>query len=78
MSADVWKRQLREKARVAMPGGMREAAASGRIPLASGWKLPGRNCPTGAGREPLKLGEAAPRGTGRPNGWHVVAARKYR
>ena len=83
VSANEWKRLQRERARVAMPGGTRDAAATGRVASAHGggpsaWRLPGRNGLTGAGREPLRLGEAPPRGTGRPNAWHVVAASRYK
>lgn len=82
VSAKAWRAQQAEKARAAMPGGAREAAREGRrdaLPAGSrGWVRPGRSNLTGAGREPLKVGEAAPRGTGKLNAWHLVAAKRYK
>ena len=66
VSAAEWKRQQKENARVAMPGGAREAAADGkRGPLPAGtrgWKNAGRGFYTGAGNEPLRMGPTWKRG----------------
>ena len=85
MSAAAWKRQLNERARSAMPGAMREHARQGRPgerpESARPWIRTGINGRTGAGTEPLRLGEhrdpRAPSAV-KPFMWHTVAARRYK
>ena len=68
MSAAEWRKQQKENARVAMPGGAREAAQEGRcgsLPAGvRGWSNPGRGFNTGAGTEPLRMGPTWQRGKG--------------
>ena len=85
MSAAAWKRHLNERARTAMPGAMRDAARSGRPTerpeSARPWIRNGRNGLTGAGTEPLKLGDSKdPRVPKAPgvNKWHSIAAGRYK
>ena len=82
MSAAEWKRELRERARMSMPGACREAAAGGCRALCQGAyvRAATRVAPTGAGNEPLPIGVVArPRsGAHRLATWGSSKAMAYR
>ena len=82
MSSAEWKRVLRERARMSMPGACREAAAGGCRALGQGAyvRAATRVAPTGAGNEPLPIGVVArPRsGAHRLATWGSSKAMAYR
>ena len=80
-SAAAWKREQRARGRTALPGGARDAAATGfRIaPDRGAWTRGSRVVPTGAGCEPVPIGVSArPRsGAHKLAEWGACRARRY-
>ena len=80
-SAAQWKREQRARGRTALPGGAKDAAATGfRIaPDRGAWSRSSRVVPTGAGCEPVPIGVSArPRsGAHKLAEWGTCRARRY-